>query len=218
MNAARCSRPAISERHTRVSLRNSRRLSAAATTALLLFLFFFDRANAVSLAAEMIISVPEQELGVIDRGKLIARYPVSTSKFGVGDQPGSYQTPLGTLFVSGRFGDNLPAGAVIQSRIATGEIVDPNAPGRDAIVSRVIWLRGKEFVNRNAHERCIYIHGTPEEKRIGRPASFGCIRMRTKDVIALYGIAHVGMHVTITQKRINDFVIADEPSFFARSD
>jgi len=166
----------------------------------------------------MIISVPEQELGVIDRGKLIARYPVSTSKFGVGDQPGSYQTPLGILFVSGRFGDNLPAGAVIKSRIATGEIVDPNAPGRDAIVSRVIWLRGKEFVNRNAHERCIYIHGTPEEKHIGRPASFGCIRMRTKDVIALYDVAHVGMHVTITQKRINDFVIADEPSFFARSD
>ena len=176
------------------------------------------RIHALSLAAEIIVSVPEQELAVIDRGKLIVRYPVSTSKFGVGDQPGSYQTPLGTLFVSGRFGDNLPAGAVIKSRVATGEIVNPNAPGRDAIVSRVIWLRGKEGVNRNAHERCIYIHGTPEEKRIGRPASFGCIRMRATDIIALYDVAHVGMHVTITQKHISEFVVSNEFPFVARTD
>ena len=56
-------------------------------------------------------------------------------------------------------------GVVIKSRLPTREIIAVNAPGRDAIVSRVIWLRGKEAGNRNAHERCIYIHGTPEEKR-----------------------------------------------------
>ena len=197
---------------------HNNRLCALGVLASIAFLAGSPPVQALSLAAEMIVSVPEQKLAVIDRGKLIARFPVSTSKFGVGDQPGSYQTPLGTLFVSGRFGDDLPAGAVIKSRMPTGEIVNPNAPGRDAIVSRVIWLRGKEFGNRYAHDRCIYIHGTPEEKRIGRPASFGCIRMRSKDVIALYQCAHVGMHVTITQKRISDFVGQYEEPFVARAD
>ena len=64
---------------------------------------------------------------------------------------GSYRTPLGTFFVSAKIGDNLPPGAVIKSRLPTREIVTVNAPGRDAIVSRVIWLRGKEDGNRNAH-------------------------------------------------------------------
>jgi L,D-transpeptidase-like protein len=174
--------------------------------------------QALSPAAEIFVSVPDQQLALLDHGKVIARYPISTSKFGIGDEIGTYRTPLGTLFVSGKFGDHLASGAVIKSRVATGEIVDPNAPGRDAIVSRVIWLRGKEQQNRTAHDRCIYIHGTPEERRIGKPSSFGCIRMRSKDVIALYGLAHVGMHVTITQKRIVDLLPPEEPSLLARTD
>jgi lipoprotein-anchoring transpeptidase ErfK/SrfK len=173
----------------------------------------------LSVATEIVVSVPDQQLVVIDRGKLISKYPISTSKFGLGDGSGSYRTPLGVLFVSAKFGDHLPAGAVIKNRAATGEIVNPNAPGRDAILSRIIWLRGMEQQNRSARDRCIYIHGTPEERLLGRPASFGCIRMRSRDVIALYDLAHIGMHVTITQRRINSFFQQhDEPDLFARSD
>jgi len=176
--------------------------------------------SAQSVATEIIVSVPDQQLAVIDRGKLISKYPISTSKFGLGDGNGSYRTPLGVLFVSAKFGDHLPAGAVIKNRMSTGEIVNPNAPGRDAIVSRVIWLRGMEVQNRGARDRCIYIHGTPEERTIGRPASFGCIRMRSRDVIVLYERAHIGMHVTITQSKIDNFIqrYDDEPSLLARSD
>ena len=178
-----------------------------------------EAALAVSLAAEIVVSVPDQQLAVVDRGKLIAKYPVSTSKFGVGDGIGTYRTPIGVLFVSAKFGDHLPAGTVIKNRVSTGEIVDPNAPGRDAIVSRVIWLRGMEEQNKRARDRCIYIHGTPEEKRIGTRASFGCIRMRSRDVIALYELAHVGMHVTISERRIDNFIRHDDdPALFARSD
>jgi lipoprotein-anchoring transpeptidase ErfK/SrfK len=175
-------------------------------------------AVASTYSTEVIVSVPDQVLALVDRGRLIARYPVSTSKFGIGDSAGSYRTPLGTLFVSAKFGDNLPPGAVIKNRVPTGEVVTANAPGRDPIVARVIWLRGMEAQNRGARDRCIYIHGTPEERRIGKPASFGCIRMRSRDVIALYSSAHIGMHVTITRKQISEFIEADEPSLFARSD
>ena len=149
---------------------------------------------------------------------MVARYPVSTSKFGLGDSAGSYRTPLGTLFVSGKFGDKLAAGAVIKSRNPTGEVVAPNARGRDAIISRVIWLRGLEEQNRGAHERCIYIHGTPEENRIGKLASFGCIRMRSNDVIALYERVHIGMHVLISRQKIDELLRPEEERLFARSD
>jgi L,D-transpeptidase catalytic domain len=175
-------------------------------------------ARALSPATEIIVSVPEQQLAVIDRGKLISKYRISTSKFGLGDGNGTYRTPLGGLFVSAKFGDRLLAGAVIKNRVPTGEIVNPNAPGRDAIVSRVIWLRGMERQNRGARDRCIYIHGTPEERLLGRPASFGCIRMRSRDVIALYDFVHIGMHVTITQNRIADYLLKEEPSLLARAD
>ena len=170
------------------------------------------------LTADMIISVPDQALALVDRGKLITRYSISTSKFGTGDSAASYRTPLGTLFVSAKIGDRLPPGAVIKNRIPTGEMVGVDAPGRDAIVSRVIWLRGMEAQNRAARDRCIYIHGTPEERRIGRPASFGCIRMRSHDVIDLYDRVHIGTHVLITLQKIHDFVKPQEPDLLARSD
>jgi hypothetical protein len=194
-----------------------RRLGSIALISLLPMVLS-HRATAASYATEIVISVADQQLAVIDRGKLIQHYTVSTSKFGVGDAVGSYRTPLGLLFVSAKFGDRLSAGSVIKARVATGEIVDPNAVGRDAIVSRVIWLRGMEAQNHSARDRCIYIHGTPEERRIGRPASFGCVRMRSKDIIALYDFVHVGMHVLITQKPISDFVVPAESPYFARTD
>ena len=175
-------------------------------------------ADATPLSADMIVSVPDQVLALIDRGKLIARYSISTSKFGTGDSAASYRTPLGTLFVSAKIGDRLPPGAVIKNRNPTGEVVAVDAPGRDPIVSRVIWLRGMEAQNQKARDRCIYIHGTPEERRIGKPASFGCIRMRSHDIIDLYDRVHIGTHVLITPRRIHDFVKAEEPDLLAKTD
>ena len=69
------------------------------------------RAQALSVAAEIFVSVPDQELVLLDREKLVALYPISTSKFGLGDGNGTYRTPIGTLFVSGKFGDRLRSGA-----------------------------------------------------------------------------------------------------------
>jgi Uncharacterized protein conserved in bacteria len=147
-----------------------------------------------SAGTELIVSIPDQTVVLVDGGNLIARYRVSTSKFGNGDSSGSYRTPLGTLFVSGKFGDHLRAGTVIKNRMPTGEVIAVDAPNRDAIVSRVIWLRGMEQQNAATRDRCIYIHGTPEERNIGKAASFGCIRMRSRDIMALYDRVHIGMH------------------------
>ena len=145
----------------------------------------------------IVISTRDQKLAILDRGTLMATYPVSTSKFGLGDSLRSSRTPLGQLEVAKKIGDNAPLGSVFKDRVRTGEIVAPNSPGRDPIVTRIIWLRGREAQNANAFGRYIYIHGTPEERLIGTPASYGCIRMRSTDVVQVFNIVGVGAAVTI---------------------
>jgi len=146
---------------------------------------------------EVHINVTEQSLSVIKEGQRIAKYKISTSMFGLGDEKRSYKTPLGAFEVNGKKGDKLPLGAVLKGGRPTGEVLLPNAPGRDPIVTRIISLKGLEEQNRNAHERGIWIHGTPQERQIGTPASWGCIRMRSEDVVKLFNIVKVGTRVTI---------------------
>ena len=145
----------------------------------------------------IVISTREQKLALVDSGNVMAIYPVSTSKFGLGDWRGSRYTPLGQLEIAEKIGDNAPPGAVFKDRRRTGEIVLPNSPGRDPIVTRILWLRGLEPQNANAFTRDIYIHGTPEERLIGTRASYGCIRMRSSDIMNLYDIVGIGAAVTI---------------------
>jgi lipoprotein-anchoring transpeptidase ErfK/SrfK len=149
---------------------------------------------------QIVISARDQKLALLDRGNLMAVYPVSTSKFGLGDWQGSRFTPLGKLQVAEKIGDSAPPGTVFKSRRRTGEVVLANSPGRDPIVTRILWLRGLEAQNSNAFRRDIYIHGTPEEWKIGSPASYGCIRMRSTDIIQLYGIVGIGAAVTIVNE------------------
>ncbi len=150
----------------------------------------------------IVVSVRDQKLMLVRNGAKVATYPVSTSRFGLGDAWGRMTTPLGFLQVVRKIGDNAPAGAVFHNRRWTGEVLRPNAPGRDPIVTRIIWLRGLEASNAHAFSRCIYIHGTPQEKNIGRPASYGCIRMKSKDVASLYNQIPLGTIVQIVPGRL----------------
>jgi lipoprotein-anchoring transpeptidase ErfK/SrfK len=154
----------------------------------------------------IVVSVPEQTLAVINDGVVTARYPVSTSKFGLGDRAGTYATPLGTMAVASKIGANAPLGAVFKNRRMTGEVLKPNAPGRDPIVTRILWLRGLEKTNAHAYGRNIYIHGTPEERFIGRPASYGCIRMRSRDVAQLFNTVPVGTRIEVADTRLGSAV------------
>jgi len=154
----------------------------------------------------VVISVKDQKLALLDREKLVATYPVSTSKYGLGDWRGSFRTPLGELEIAQKVGDRMPPGTVFKDRRRTGEIVGPNAPGRDPIVTRILWLRGREPQNANAFGRDIYIHGTPEERNLGLPVSYGCVRMSSNDVIKLYEMVGLGAQVTIVDAPLANVV------------
>ena len=174
------------------------------------FLFFASIGSAATLQAntpvevrnEVVISVKEQKLMLLQNGAKVTTYPVSTSKFGLGDGWGTMATPIGAMAVAQKIGDHAPIGAVFKRRRLTGEILPPNAPGRDPIMTRIIWLRGLEASTQHAFARCIYIHGTAEEKKIGKPASFGCIRMKSKDVAALYSQLPLGAVVKVVPDKL----------------
>lgn len=151
---------------------------------------------------KMIVSVHDQKMLLVRDGTPVKTYKISTSKFGIGDRPGSNCTPLGRLQVAKKIGDKAPIGSVFKQRRPTGEILKPNAPGRDPVVTRILWLKGTEERNRNAFRRTIYIHGTPEEYRLGAPASYGCIRMASKDVADLYNRVGYGADVFVVRGSI----------------
>jgi lipoprotein-anchoring transpeptidase ErfK/SrfK len=181
-----------------IARRTSGRTDASAIRPyFLLVAVFLASCAAPDTQHQIVVSTREQKLAVLNRGSLLAIYSVSSSKFGLGDWRGSRFTPLGKLQIAEKIGDNAPPGAVFKDRRRTGEIVAADSPGRDPIVTRILWLRGLESQNANAFTRDIYIHGTPEERLIGTAASYGCIRMRSSDIIQLYDIVGTGATVTI---------------------
>ncbi|HJX98088.1 MAG TPA: L,D-transpeptidase [Chthoniobacterales bacterium] len=182
-------------------------------SALCFVLIAIGLAHQTIAAPAVVVSVPDQKLAVIDNGVAVAQFPVSTSKFGLGDRSGSYATPLGFLEIAAKIGANAPMGAVFKNRHMTGEILSPNALGRDPIVTRILWLRGLEKRNAGAFARNIYIHGTPVEQLIGRPASYGCIRMRSRDVVALFSSINVGTKIAVLNQHLRDAITATETSF-----
>lgn len=171
-----------------------------------------DPPNPVALggppAKLLIVSVRDQKLTVLRADGSRLYYPISTSKFGLGDHRRHYETPTGNLEIAQKVGGGAPAGAVFKGRVRTGEVIAVNAPGRDPIVTRILALRGLDPNNRDALSRGIYIHGTPEERTIGTPSSYGCIRMRSKDVIELYNIVNVGTRVQILDTTRNQALSA----------
>ena len=110
-----------------------------------------------------------------------------------------------------KIGGGAPSGAAFKDRRRTGEIVPPDAPGRDIIVTRILWLRGEEAQNARAYSRYIYIHGTPEERNIGLPVSYGCIRMRSRDVIELFDVVGRGAKVEIANQPLEQLVPGLKP-------
>ncbi len=144
------------------------------------------------------VSVHDQELKLRRGRKIIRRYPVSTSRFGLGSEENSHKTPLGKFKISDKIGEAMPAETIFVGRVPLGPD-DPLPPTEDLVLSRILWLDGVEPHNGNTHNRFIYIHGTRHEDKIGEPDSHGCIRMRNADVIELFDLVDVDTPVTIRE-------------------
>ncbi len=154
--------------------------------------------NAKARSVRIFVHVPSQTLDLIDaRGALVRRYACSTSKFGLGFEPGSNKTPTGRFRVAEKHGDEAPPGMTFKSRVATGNF-GCEEDETDHVQTRILWLEGLDEDNANTKSRYIYIHGTNAESSLGTPASHGCVRMGNVDIIDLYESVPVGTPVEIS--------------------
>lgn len=155
------------------------------------------------------ISITAQTLTLLnDVGEILTVYPVSTAINGAGCEKNTGCTPLGMHIIRAKIGSGVLENSVFVGRRLTGEVWTPQLaalyPQRDWILSRILWLSGKEpgknrLGNVDSMQRYIYIHGTPDTEPMGRPCSHGCVRMRNQDVIALFDRVDVGTPVVIAE-------------------
>ena len=130
------------------------------------------------------VSIRDQLLIVKENEEPIRTYPVSTSRFGIGTEEGSFKTPTGRFRVAEKIGSDMPTGTVFVGRVPLRP--DEAVPStEDLVTSRILWLDGLDEHNANTRDRFVYIHGTKHEDKIGTAASHGCVRMRNADVIEL---------------------------------
>ena len=156
------------------------------------------------------VEIKKQLLYLLKDGRIFQEYPISTSKYGIGNAAGSNKTPLGSHKIVRRIGDGASLGTIFVHRRNKGQIAkifnkEPKiTQEKDLITTRILRLRGLEMgVNKgegiDSYKRCIYIHGTPQEWLIGRPASHGCIRMRNKDIVKIFDAVLPGSLVLIVR-------------------
>lgn len=136
---------------------------------------------------------------LVSKRGAVWRIPFSAASAGIGAAAGSNKTPPGWHRVAERFGAGAAKGTVFVSRRATGRVMARSEwrapdPAEDAVLTRVMWLEGLEpGVNKgpgiDSHDRYIYLHGTNQEQKLGRPASHGCLRFSNDDVARLFDLA-----------------------------
>jgi len=152
------------------------------------------------------IDIAKQELRLFRGDALLASYAISTAKNGVGQKMGSECTPVGQHIIRAKIGGKSPENTVFVGRRETGEIFSEalrkQNPDRDWILTRILWLSGTEKGKNRAGEvdtmrRYIYIHGCPDGDSFSVPSSHGCVKMRNKDIIALYENVEAGIRVFI---------------------
>jgi len=97
---------------------------------------------------------------------------------------------------------------VFKARQPTGKLASEWAtPEDNLITSRILWLDGLE-AGRNqgtdaqgrvvdTRRRFVYIHGTNQQDKLGRPNSHGCVLLSDRDVIRLFDLVPIGTPVLL---------------------
>ncbi|MDH3637513.1 MAG: L,D-transpeptidase [Gammaproteobacteria bacterium] len=156
------------------------------------------------------VDISRQTLTLFDPGhRKLSEHRISTAVNGAGELADSECTPRGRHTIRARIGAGCPVNTVFRGRRPTGEIYTPELrrkyPEQDWILTRILWLSGLEpGINRfgkvDTMRRYIYIHGAPDEDRMGEPSSHGCVKMRNAEIVALFNRVPVGTEVVIRDR------------------
>jgi lipoprotein-anchoring transpeptidase ErfK/SrfK len=123
---------------------------------------------------QIIISIADRQLAVIDHGQVLKTYPIAVGARGT-------PSPDGDFVIINHAKDPIYRG---------GDMEIP--PGKDnPLGSRWMGLSLKGYG----------IHGTNVQSSVGKAVSHGCFRMRKQDVEELYTLVQVGDTVMVRRER-----------------
>lgn len=150
----------------------------------------------------LLVDTKAQTLSLIEDNVVVRKYPVSTSRFGIGNRENSLMTPPGVHRIREKIGSGAPVGRIFRDRIDTGEDWSAGVKADNLILTRILRLEGLEDgVNRgpgiDTFERYIYIHGTNNEASVGTTSSHGCVSMKNGDIVDLFDTVKEGAIVLI---------------------
>jgi lipoprotein-anchoring transpeptidase ErfK/SrfK len=132
----------------------------------------------VTEVVSLVLKLKEKRVYVYRGDKLLKRYPVAIGKKG-------WETPTGEWQVMEKIKN--PA----WTSFKTGEVFPAGV--ENPLGSRWIgfWTDGQDVIG---------FHGTPDIKSIGTAASHGCVRMRNRDVKAMFPLVKVGTTVKVVNE------------------
>ena len=126
-------------------------------------------------SAKLIIALSDRQVQIYREQQFVTSYPIAIGQAG-------WETPLGSFYVV-----EMQRDPKWQHPI-TGEVIPPGSANP----------LGKRWIGFLADGRAhIGFHGTNQEELIGQAVSHGCIRMRNRDVIAMYDQVTLGTPVEV---------------------
>lgn len=164
-----------------------------------------------------VVNIATQTMYVQLRTGFKKEYPVSTSRFGIGNISGSLKTPLGTHKICDKVGAFTPLFTIFKATETPENLgivcTELNVPVEsDSVLTRILRLQGLESgLNAgrsesgecvDSFERGIWIHGTNREDLVLQhsTASLGCIRMLNEDIAELFLKIKLDTRVEIVNK------------------
>ncbi|NER37820.1 MAG: L,D-transpeptidase [Oscillatoria sp. SIO1A7] len=131
--------------------------------------------EAVDSETYLLLSLSERHLYLYKEGRMQGAYPVAIGK------PG-WETPTGIFTVIEKIDKPAWENPLTGAYIPAG----PNNPLGSKWIG--FWTDGTNHIG---------FHGTPNEGAIGWAVSHGCVRMRNRDIVALFDLVDVGTTVKV---------------------
>ena len=137
-----------------------------------------DKTDKKVLATRLVLVLGERRVYAYQEDKVLASYPVAVGKKG-------WETPTGNFQVIQKVKDP------VWQNPWNGKIIPASLNGPIGIRWIGFWTDGKNTIG---------FHGTPGEHLLGQAVSHGCVRMKNKDVVALFEMIESGTPVIVKNK------------------
>ncbi|PSB32213.1 L,D-transpeptidase [Stenomitos frigidus ULC18] len=128
-----------------------------------------------AIAVRLVVKLSQRRVYLYQGDRLLAKYTLAIGKQG-------WETPTGIFQVLSK-----EKNPVFKS-FRTGQLIEPGPDNPLGVRWIGIWTDGKTQIG---------FHGTNQEELLGQAVSHGCLRMRNRDVTAMFDQVSLGTIVSV---------------------